>query len=122
MSWLSTVESIIAVALSGSRRQRFDASTGLKSARISYINQGRAGKVVFTQGMTSFEMYFEFSGGDTVATIDIPPTSDWVARTGISLAMRRSVLEFIGHSVVRDQTAGGRGRYHIHDHCISIHA
>ena len=121
MSWLSVAASIISVAFPPSKSQRVAPPAGLKGARISYINQGREGKVVFSQGLTSFEMYFAFGGGDTLATIDVPSSIDWSRHTGLPLASRHPILEFIGQSVARDQTTEGRGRYEIHDQYISIH-
>lgn len=94
----------------------------LKGACIRYLDEGRSGKVVFTCGLRSFEMYFEFCGGETLASIDIPTESEWVRATGFPLADRPAILEFIGRGVVRDQTTGGRGRFEIHERWISIHA
>ncbi len=120
MSWISFVSSIIAAALAARRQPRIEPPPGLAGARVSYVNQGRAGKVVFTSGFKSFEMYFEFGGGDTVATIDIPSAAEWSARTGFPLAMRPAILDFIGKTVVREQTTYGKGRFEVHDQYLSI--
>lgn len=88
---------------------------------MTCVNQGRAGRVVFTSGLKSFEMYFEFGGGETLAVIDVPPAADWSTRTGFPLGMRRAVLEFIGECVVQDQTTRGAGRFEIHEQDISIY-
>ena len=56
-----------------------------------------------------------------LATIDIPAAADWPKASGFPVALRQPILEFIGNSVVRDQTTEGRGRYEIHDRYISIH-
>ena len=121
MSWIRLVSSVITAAFPASRKRRIEPPPGLEGARVSYVNQGRGGKVVFSAGHTSFEMYFEFGGGDTVATIDIPSAAGWVERTGCPLAKRQAILEFIGESVVRDQTTHGRGRFEVHDQYIRIH-
>ena len=120
MSWLSTITSIITAAFPAPRKQA-KPPQGLEGARVAYANEGRSGKVVFTKGLKSFAMYFEFGGGDTLATIDIPAASDWPKATGFPLALREPILEFIGESVVHDQTTQGRGRFEIHDRYISIH-
>jgi hypothetical protein len=76
MSWISAVRSIIMAAHSGSRKQGLKRPSGLEEARVSFVNDGRSGRVVLSQGLKSFEMYFEFGGGDTVATIDAPSVAE----------------------------------------------
>lgn len=122
MSWISIVSSIINAAFPSDAGRAVTPPPGLEGARVGYINEGRSGRVCFTHGVKGFEMYFEFGGGDTVATIDVPEASSWEQRTGLPLALRRATLEFIGATVVRDQTTRGTGRFEIHDRFISIHA
>lgn len=92
----------------------------LKGARVRYINEGRSGRVVFSMGFKSFEMYYEFGGGDTVAIIDIPSPDEWLAKTRFADELRQPILEFIGETVTRDQVSLSRGCYEIHDDCIRI--
>jgi hypothetical protein len=122
MSWLSTVASIILTAFPDKAKPAVPAPRGLEGASVSYVNEGRSGKVVFSRRMRSFEMYFEFGGDDTLAVIDVPSPSEWLKATGYPLGMRRSILEFIGQCVVRDQTAGGQGRFVVSDRSIRIHS
>lgn len=126
MSWLGTVASIINAAFPSRKTPGISPSItpppGLEGASVSYVNEGRSGKVVFSMAHKTFAMYFEFGGGDTVATIDVPNAKDWNRSTGLSLDLRVPVLHFIGQCVVRDQTTQGRGRYQLHESSISIHA
>lgn len=122
MSWLSAVASIIVSAFPDADKPAIAAPPGLEGARVSYVNEGRSGKVVFSRGVRSIAMYFEFGGGDTVAIIDVPSPSEWLKATGYPLGMRRDILDFIGRCVVRDQTTGGRGRYTVSDRSIRIHS
>lgn len=121
MSWISVVNSIINAAFPSTAKPSVTPPQGLEGARVAYVNEGRSGRVCFSKGLKSFDMYFEFGGGDTLATIDIPAAADWEKRTGLPLAMRRATLEFIGACVVRDQTTRGTGRFEVHDRFISIH-
>ena len=121
MSWLTLISSVINTAFSTPPLSKLKAPANLIGARVSYSNDGRSGRVIFSRGLRSFDMYYEFGGGDTVALIDIPTAEEWTAKTWFALEMRQPVLEFIAQSVVRDQTTRGKGRYVIHADHISIH-
>ncbi len=121
MSWLNLITSVITTAFPHSGEPSVGTPRSLWGARVSYVSDGRSGRVVFSKGLRSFDMYYEFGGGDTVAIIDVPTEAEWTIKTWFPLSMRREVLEFIGKSVVRDQTMMGRGRYVIHEDHISIH-
>lgn len=122
MSWISLVTSIITSAFPSSARARITPPAALAGARVLYANDGRSGRVTFSRGLKSFDMYFEFGGGDTIAIIDIPSRAEWTKRTGFPAASRPDILRFIGESVVRDQTTGGRGRFEVHEEHLSIHS
>lgn len=92
----------------------------LRGARVRYFSDGRSGRVVFSMGLKSFEMYYEFGGGDTVAILDIPSLAEWRAKTGFADELRPQILGYIGATVARDQVSFGRGRYEIHDDHIRI--
>lgn len=100
---------------------RVHPPSGLEGARIGYASHGREGRVVFSRGLKSFEMYYEFGGGDVIATIDVPSESEWAGRTGFPVEQRAAILEFVGKSVVRDQTTGGRGRFVVKEGRIEIY-
>jgi hypothetical protein len=122
MSCISIVVSIITASFPGPRKQRVKPPPGLEGARVTYVSEGRSGMVIFSKGLKSFAMYYEFGGGDTLATIDVPSAREWEKETGFPLAARPAILEFIGRSVVREQTTLGTGRFELHDRYISIHA
>jgi hypothetical protein len=75
-------------------------------ARLSYANDGRSGHVHYQSAAVHFTLYYEIGGGDCVATIDVPGPADWTPQTGLPLAQRGAVLDWIGRQVVRDQCAG----------------
>lgn len=122
MSWLAGVTSIITSVFPLHRKLGVTPPPALSGARVTYTSEGRSGRVIFTHGLRSFDMYFEFGGGDTLAIIDVPAAKEWTTRTGFPAALRPAILEFIGQSVVRDQTTQGRGRFVIHEDAITLHA
>lgn len=115
MSWLGVAFTMIRMTFGREKSAGGARSAALGGTRVSYRQDGRSGYVVFSQSVKSFEMYFEFGGGDVVACIDVPSALEWERRTGFPLEMRQRILEFIGDRVVKDQVAMSEGRYEIHD-------
>lgn len=89
--------------------------------QVLYSSDGRSGYVHYRSSEGSFEMYYEFSGGNCVASIDIPGVEKWERKTGLPLARRDEVLNFIGRQVVKDQTTGGRGYFKIEGDWLHIY-
>jgi hypothetical protein len=90
------------------------------SYQVSYANQGRCGYVYYRSRECDLDMYFEFGGGDVVASINVPSPTEWTSKTGLPLERRLAILNNIGKQVVRDQTTMGRGAYEIEDGWIVI--
>jgi hypothetical protein len=101
----------------------FQSIFGLDSnvPKVSYSSDGRSGHVHYQSKEGSFAMYYEFGGGDCVASIDIPSKEDWVAKTGIPLERREAVLNFIGQRVVKDQISSGLGSFKIEGDWLNIY-
>jgi hypothetical protein len=89
----------------------FDMLDG-KGANVSYSSEGRSGKVYFNWDGAVISLYYEFGGGNTLATIDIPTAANWEKETGFPLDKRDMILEFIAKRIIRDQA---------HDHAYKIH-
>ena len=120
MGWRSAMDALI-IGLQKIANVRYpDAPPGLKCSRIIYTQEGREGRVHFRRGSLGFDMYFEFGGGDTIATLDVPSSDEWSERTGFPVEMRQAILEFIADRVVRDKVTPGRGSYEILERCIRI--
>ena len=88
--------------------------------RLQYSSQGRSGLIRFENNLTSFELWWEFGGGNALALIDIPSEKNWEATTKIPLAQREETLRFIAEQVIQDQ-ASGRGTYAWDDHTLTIY-
>ncbi|MCC6727561.1 MAG: hypothetical protein IT258_23855 [Saprospiraceae bacterium] len=88
--------------------------------QLIYKDQGRGGTIVFKNDHTSFDMWWEFAGGDALAIIDIPNDMRWETRTKLPKEQRMEILQFIGQQVVVDQTSG-RGSFVIGDDVLTIY-
>lgn len=91
------------------------------AAKILYSSDGRSGHVHYQSPEVQFALYYEFGGGDCVASVDIPGPGDWEKHTGLPLSRRDEVLDFIGRQVVKDQTTGGRGYFKIEQNWLNIY-
>lgn len=89
---------------------------------IRYSNDGRGGYVYYQSAEANFAMYYEFGGGNRVASIDVPGLGDWYRVTGLPVARRDEVLNFIGLQVVKDQTLGGMGSFKIENNWLNIYS
>lgn len=75
-------------------------------AHVSYKNEGRSGEVILEWGSGKCRFWYEFGGKGTIAFVNIPTAAHWQAQTGIPLAERERVLQFLGARICRDQAPG----------------
>lgn len=101
------------------REKILQQMTNRFSRKIKYYSEGRYGKVVYVEGETQISLYYEFGGGECIASIDIPSAAEWEKATGMSQERRADVLQFIAETVLRDQASNGR--YEISDTVITIY-
>lgn len=99
----------------------FSGTTNSGDPKVTYSSNGRSGYVHYQSGKAGFAMYYEFCGGNCVAGINIPNVENWEDHTGLSLAHRDEVLDFIGRQVVNDQTSGGKGYFKIEGDWLNIY-
>ncbi|WP_232074185.1 hypothetical protein [Spirosoma aureum] len=97
-----------------------DSSSFMTNARILYTSEGRSGTVHFRSEETSFDMWYEFAGGNALAIINIPTPQYWQQLTKTPLLQRPAILQFIGEQVVRDQVTS-EGYFRIDDDFITIY-
>ncbi|MEO6040181.1 MAG: hypothetical protein ABIQ93_17335 [Saprospiraceae bacterium] len=90
-------------------------------AKILYSNDGRGGYVHYQSRAATFAFYYEFGGGEVVASIYLPSLPEWEKETGLPLARRDEVLNFMGRQVVKDQTSYGRGSFKIEKDFLNIY-
>jgi len=87
---------------------------------VRYTSSGRSGTVHYVSKEASFDMWYEFAGGDALAIIKIPTPAEWETETKMALSRRQDVLTFIGQQVVKDQTHNGS--FTIEDDYITIYS
>ena len=87
-------------------------------ANVGYVDQGRAGEVIFYREDVVLRFPYEFGGGNTLAIIYVPKAENWQSETGLLPDERKPILEFIAQRVIRDQAQGYR--YVIADDTIEI--
>ena len=90
-------------------------------SKVSYSSDGRCGYVHYKGPEAAFALYYEFSGGKCVASINIPGPPNWEKETGLPLERREAVLHFIGQQVVKDQTTFGAGYFKIEGDWLNIY-
>ena len=100
-------------------RRQGRQKVGSLEAWLNYDESGRSGYVIFNYGKISHRFAYEFGGGTALAIIDIPTPGQWEADTGLPLAEREAVLEFIGTQVVADKAP--EYAYRIDDQSIVIY-
>jgi hypothetical protein len=90
--------------------------------KIAYSSDGRSGHVHYQSKEADFALYYEFGGGDCVASIYLPKLKEWQKQTGLPPDRREDVLNFIGRQVAKDQTTNGKGWFKIEGDFINIYA
>lgn len=93
---------------------------GPGGATLRYQNYGRGGTIWYEDGKTTFDMWWEFAGGDALVIVDIPTPAQWPTRTKLPLEKRQEVLTFVGHRLIADHN-GGRGSFVIGENVLTIY-
>ena len=76
--------------------------------KLTYINQGRGGTVVYSDEKGEIKFDWEFGGGDCVAIIFVPGTANWHQATGRPVEDRLPVLTFVAEQAIIDQSPQGK--------------
>jgi hypothetical protein len=97
--WLEVDEDMIVHAHTYLKFERL----GDRMANVFYDNQGRAGYVILIWDGLVLKFPYEFGGGNTLATIDVPEVKDWEIKTTIPVSQRNMVLEFLAKRILKDQ-------------------
>ena len=113
--WLDVSDEVIAHAHTYLKFEKL----GERMATIYFNNQGRAGDVYFNWDGIVIKFPFEFAGGNTLATIDVPTEDFWVKETGIPVEQRMMVLEFVAKRILRSQAPNHK--YEIKNDSIRIY-
>ncbi|MCC6842519.1 MAG: hypothetical protein WBP33_06710 [Saprospiraceae bacterium] len=88
--------------------------------KLRYVEMGRGGTIYYESSHARFDMWWEFAGGKALVILDIPTPDQWTARTGLPLAQRKKVLNFIGEQIVLDKISSG-GSFIIGENVITFY-
>ena len=88
--------------------------------KLHYSDSGRGGTIRFESNERSFEMWWEFAGGDALVILDIPTKEQWTKLTGLPREKRKEVLTFIGEQIVVDNISG-TGSFIIGENVITFY-
>ena len=78
----------------------------LRDWSVDIHENGRSGNVIYREAAGSLSFYWEFGGGDTVATIDTGSEAQWRARHAWALPRRAEILRRTAAEVIRLKAAG----------------
>jgi len=101
------------------RQKVIDKIASRLGRNLSYTGNLRAGSVIFTEGNTRLEFWTEMGGGNCLFYISIPTSGGWESATGLPLADRNDIIEFIAERALHDQA--GSCRYTITEDFITYY-
>ena len=96
----------------------FDALDEKHVAHVGYDSQGRSGNVIFYRNDLTLHFPFEFGGGETLASVEMPTIENWEKETGLPQSDRNIILEFVAKRIIRNQAS--QCTYVIHPDRIQI--
>lgn len=73
------------------------------SWKVEINEDGRSGQVRYSEGPTASVFYWEFGGGDTVASISVPRKAKWVKETPWPIERREEILRRVADEVIRQR-------------------
>lgn len=88
---------------------------------LRYADSGRGGTIWYESPDATFDMWWEFAGGDALVIVDIPTEEFWEKRTKLPLEQRENILTFIGEQIVEDKISGN-GSFIIGDNMLTFYA
>lgn len=87
--------------------------------KLIYHNQGRGGRVTYSDAVSDISFDFEFGAGNCVAIVFIPTEAEWTHCTGRPVAERANIVAFLASQCLQDQLSSGY--YLIHDRFIELY-
>lgn len=91
------------------------------SPTLRYDDQGRGGLIQFQSRATTFNLWWEFAGGDALVIVEIPTADQWESRTRLPLEQRERTLTYIAEQIVEDKISGN-GSFIIGENVITLYA
>lgn len=76
------------------------------SKNIEIVESGKAGKIIYNEGVYKHEFDYEFGGGECLVLIWVPSEKEWANETQLNLEQRPQILEFIAHQIIFTKAKG----------------
>jgi hypothetical protein len=73
---------------------------------VTFVQQGREGQAIYTEGAHSITGYQEFGGGDVVAILSMGTVDDWRTRHAWAVERRAEILRFVADEAIRQKAPG----------------
>ncbi len=70
-------------------------------ASVTIIDDGRDGRVAYSDGSHTISGYWTFGGGDVVTIVSMGSQDDWRRSNGWAVGQRASILRFVADEVIR---------------------
>lgn len=87
---------------------------------VEVTSSGRSGSVKYQETLGCISFYWEFGGGETVASIWIEDLTVWSTRYPWAVERRREILERVASEVVRQKAPTCRAEIDEQSGCIDI--
>jgi len=78
------------------------------SRSVTITEDGRSGRVRYSDGARAIDGYFEFGGGDVVAIVSMGSPGDWQGAHAWALHDRRTILQFVADEAIRQRAPSCR--------------
>ena len=73
------------------------------AATIKIVSTGPSGTIQYTEKGGACEFYWEFGGGDTVATVWVPAEDKWDAKYPWASGRRKEIIEAVAAETRKKQ-------------------
>lgn len=73
---------------------------------VTFIQQGRDGQVVYTEGAGSITGHMEFGGGDVVSILSMGEADTWRTHKAWAVERRADILRFVADEAIRQKAPG----------------
>lgn len=74
---------------------------------VSIVEDGRSGEVIYLEAGQELRFYWEFSGGETFASVRVGTGADWREQYPWAAGRRSEILRFVASEVLRQRAPGG---------------
>ena len=78
------------------------------ASKITITSSGPAGKIRYTENGQTCEFYWEFSGGDAIATVWFPAEGEWDAKYPWAKGRQKEIVSAVAEEIRRKQSPSSK--------------